>query len=233
MADQSETIDKSNRLASYAAVSTSVLTVVTFAIAYLTAPLAGPYCKGACFQYPYTDIISRFPRDYFWMYPALILLAVYGALMACIHHCAPKEKKGFSLVGLFFALMSATILISDYFIQLSVIQPSLLNGETDGIALLTQFNPHGIFIALEDLGYLAMSLAFLFMAPVFSGSRLEKSVRWIFIAAFVLTMASFIGYSIFYGVNREYRFEVTAISINWLTLIASGILLGFIFKRRT
>jgi hypothetical protein len=30
---------------------------------------------------------------------------------------------------------------------------------------------------------------------------------------------------------REYRFEVAAISINWLTLIPSGILLSLVFRR--
>jgi hypothetical protein len=29
-----------------------------------------------------------------------------------------------------------------------------MNGETDGLSILTQYNPHGIFIALEEIGYL-------------------------------------------------------------------------------
>ena len=37
-----------------------------------------------------------------------------------------------------------------------------MNGETDGIALLTQYNGHGIFIAMEELGYITMSISFLF-----------------------------------------------------------------------
>jgi hypothetical protein len=32
-------------------------------------------------------------------------------------------------------------------------QPSLLKGETEGLTLFLQYNPDGIFIALEDLGY--------------------------------------------------------------------------------
>lgn len=34
-----------------------------------------------------------------------------------------------------------------------------MHGETEGITLLTQYNAHGIFIALEELGYLLMSLS--------------------------------------------------------------------------
>lgn len=166
------------------------------------------------------------------MYPAIIMTLIYVVLMVCIHFNAAHDKKIFSQIGLSFALMAAVILILDYFIQLSVIQPSLLNGETDGIALLTQYNPHGIFIALEEIGYLLISLTFLFMAPVFSkNSRLEKSIRWIFVIGFSLTIIALILTSVLYGINREYRFEVMVITIDWAVLIATGILLSILFKR--
>jgi hypothetical protein len=55
----------------------AVLTIGTFAIAIATPPLAGPLCAGGCFTYPYSDIASRFPRDYYWMYPAMLLNLVY------------------------------------------------------------------------------------------------------------------------------------------------------------
>jgi hypothetical protein len=35
----------------------------------------------------------------------------------------------------------------------------------------------------------------------------------------------------FYGLKREYIFEVAAISIDWTTLIVSGILSGRLFRR--
>lgn len=221
-----------NKLGFYASISTAVLTSVTFVIAILTPPLSGPFCQNTCFTYPFVDITSRFPRDYIWMYPAILLMLSYIALSVGIHYFASAEKKIYSHIGFAFALISATVLVSDYFLQLSVIQPSLLNGETDGIAMLTQYNPHGIFIALEDLGYLLMSFSFLFMALVFSGSRLEKRIKAVFMTGFILTITSLISTSLLYGINREYRFEVIAISINWLILIISGILLSRLFKRK-
>jgi len=209
-----------------------VLTVVTFSIAVFTPPLSGPFCLEACLQYPFLDIGDRFPRDYYWMYPAILLTMVYLVLMVCIHQYTADEKKIFSQIGLSFAIMSATILIMNYFIQISVIQPSIINGETDGISILTQYNPHGLFIALEDIGYLIMSLGFFCVYPVFSRStKLERSIRWMFILCFVLTLGSLIIITGQYGINREYRFEVLAIMINWIVLIVSGILLSIVFKR--
>jgi hypothetical protein len=221
-----------SKLGFYAAIFTSILTLVTFGIAIITPPLSGPYCTSDCFSYPYTDIVSRFPRDYVWMYPAIFLFLVYYVLMVCIHHFASEDSKIFSRIGLSFALISTATLVIDYFLQVSVIQPSLLQGETEGIALLTQFNAHGIFIALEEVGFLMLSLSLLFMAPVFSGkNKLEKGVRWILITNFALTIISLLIVSVIYGINREYRFEVIAITTNWITLIASGILLSIIFRR--
>jgi len=224
--------NNTNLLGFYVAILTTVLTVVTFGIAIFTPPISGSFCQGSCIEYPFTNIVSRFPRDYVWMYPAILLTLFYVVLMVCIHYYASNDKKIFSQIGLSFALISATVLIIDYFIQISVIQSSLVNGETDGIAILTQYNPHGIFIALEEIGYLMMSVAFLCIAPVFSGTnRLESAIRWIFIISFILTIISLIIISILYGINREYRFEVAVITIDWIVLIVSGILLSIVFRR--
>ena len=216
----------------YSAILTALLTVFSFVIAYLTPPLSGPFCASGCFTYPYSDIASRFPRDYYWMYPAMVLNVVYYILMVAIHYFAPLEKKIFSHIGMSFAFLSMATFVIDYFLQVSVIQPSLVLGETDGIALLSQFNAHGVFIVLEEVAFMMMSMSMLFMAPVFVGqTKAEKAVRWIFAGNFLLTAVSFAWVAVTYGIFREYRFEVAAFVINWLALIASGILLSVIFRK--
>lgn len=117
--------------------------------------------------------------------------------------------------------------------QFFVIPVSLQSGETEGIAILTMYNPHGLFIALEDLGYLLMSLSFAFVALIFPGqSRLEAAVRWLFVAAFALTVSALTYYSVRFGLDTQDRFEVAAITVNWLVLIINGILLSRLFRRR-
>jgi hypothetical protein len=59
-------------------------------------------------------------------------------LMICIHQYAGKGKKIFSRIGISLALITASMLITDYYLQVTVIQSDLLNGESDGLALLTQ-----------------------------------------------------------------------------------------------
>jgi len=226
--------NQANWLGFYTAILMTVVTVITFGIAIFTPPISGPSCVDSCIEYPYLDIVSRFPRDYLWMYLAIILTLIYVVFMACIHNYASVGKKLFSQIGLSIALMAATILIVDYFLQLSVIQPSLESGETEGIALLTQYNPHGIFIALEEIGYLLMSVSFLCIAPIFSSSdRVERAIRWIFSLSFFLAIITLIVVSLLYGIDRSYRFEIIVISIDWLVLTVTGMLVSIVFKRTT
>jgi len=99
--------------------------------------------------------------------------------------------------------------------------------------MLIQYNPHGVFIALEELGYLLMSLSFLSIAPVFANrNRLESAIWWIFVIAFILSILSLAVISIYYGLDRQDRFEVVVLSINWLVLVIIGFLLSFLFRRK-
>jgi hypothetical protein len=210
----------------------TLLAIITFGIAICTPPVSGPFCQTSCIGYPYNDIVSRFPRDYYWMYPANILVVMFFILTVCIHHFVPDNKKIFSHIALSFSIISALTLIIDYYIQISVMQPSLIRGETDGIAMLTQYNPHGIFIALEEIGYIMMNITFVCLVPVFTGNtRLERAIKTIFIIGFILMIIAFILISLKYGINREYFFEVAIITIDYIILIVSGILLSRLFKQ--
>jgi len=216
----------------YISLFTAVITIITFGIAICTPPLSGPFCKSGCFEYPYHEIISRFPRDYFWMFPAIILSFSYMLMMISVHKAVPPEKNVFSLAGVAFAVISTLILSVDYFVQVSFIQPSLLAGETEGIALLSQFNPHGLFIILEELGFITMNISLIFLAPALTSStRIERSLRLTFIIGFILMSLSFTAVVLINGINREYRFEVMIISITWIELIIVSILFSKYFKK--
>jgi len=222
-----------NRLGFWSAILTAVMAAVFFAVGFVS-PVR-------YISYPYVDVASStcgglqlvscefISMDYIWLYPAFLLAPIFVVLMACIHYYAPVDRKIFSQIGLSFALVYAAVITTDYFIQWTVVQPSLLSGETEGLSLFTQYDPHGIFIALEGLGYLMMSVALLFAAAVFTGGRLERAVRWLFVMSFILAIGSFAGLSLLrYDIVT---FEVTIIMINCTVLIVSGALLSILFKR--
>ena len=217
----------------YASIALTILTIITFGFAMTAIPPAGPYCASNCMEYPFRDLLNYYPRDYYWMYLAIFQLFAFLIFVITIHFVATPEKKIFSFTGVAFALISTTVLLVDYFTQFAVIPISMIKNETEGIALITQYNGHGVFIALEELGYITMSIALFFLAPFFSSANLfEKSIRWFLILPFFLIVLSFILFSFLYGIDRNYRFEVTAISINWSCIIVAGILISIFFKRK-
>ena len=186
----------------------------------------------SCVVYPYTDVAAFVPIEYIWMYPAFLLALLFVVLVICIHHYTTVDNKVFSQIALSFAVISGAAHAINYFIQLAVVQPSLLKGELESLTLWSQYNPHGIFIALEDLGYLMMGIAFLFVAVAFvRRGKLERAIRWTLITGSILTIGGLILLALIHGSNLEYRYEVLSIVVDWITLIVSGALLSVFFKR--
>lgn len=218
----------------WVAILTSLCSVSALAIATTTAPArSGPFCMvDSCITYPYTDAAAFVPIDYIWMYPAFLMMPAFVVLIACIHYYASTDKKIFSLIALCFATIATSTLATNYFIQLAVVQPSLLKGEVEGLSLFSQYNPHGVFIALEDIGYLMVGIALLFAATVFDRpQRLERAIGFLFVTSGVLAVGSSVVLAVLYRSDLEYRYEVAVILIDWIALIVSGILLSLFFKQ--
>ena len=76
-------------------------------------------------------------------------------------------RRVFSRAGLPLSLMGASFLV-DYTLQLTVMQPALLTGQLEGLSPLSQYNPHGVFIGVENVGYALLAGAF---APLSSWAR--------------------------------------------------------------
>jgi hypothetical protein len=129
------------RFGFWAALATGLSTLVTFAFAIAPPPLSGQLCKEGCLSYPYLDIAVRFPRDYFWLFPAILATLLYLAVTIALYARVTSRGRLFAQLGLALSIMAALTLVGDYFVQLAVIQPSLRAGEADGISLLTQYNP--------------------------------------------------------------------------------------------
>lgn len=106
--------------------------------------------------------------------PSLLLGPSFVVLMAALHVAAPHEGKVFSLAGLAFATMYATLTGLVYFVQLTFVGPRLAAGDTAGIEVLL-FVPYNSFLfAVDLLGYSLMSLSTLigaFALPRYAANR--------------------------------------------------------------
>jgi hypothetical protein len=216
----------------YSSIFLAIITLITLSFGMMAVPPAGPYCPGNCIEYPYLNSLAQYPGDYIWMYLAIFQLITFVVFMATIYKIAPPEKKIFGFISFAFTLIAAVVLLANYYTQFTVVPISLMKGETEGIALLTQYNGNGVFIALEELGFLMMSLSMLFASQVFSSHiSKEHTIKRILILPFALSIFALVFYSLKFGLDRSYRFEVATITVNWLGLIIIGILAAKFFKK--
>lgn len=215
-----------SRVGAMVALTMRGVTVATFALAYMAGADDSPY--------PFSSdaTAANWPREYLWMFPAMPLMLLFVAFIASVHEYAPPTRKIFSLLGLCLAIIAAAVLLITYFIQVTVMQPSLEKGQLDGWAMLTMYNPNGIFIALEELGYILMSLALAVLAPVFlQKNKVERTIRWLFVLSSATVVGALIAVSVATGIDRGFLFEIIVIAIVWLTMVVAGPLVAVVLRR--
>ena len=100
--------------------------------------------------------------------PSLTLAPVFVIFMLSIYHTAPEDKKIWGQLGLAFGVVCAAILSLHYYIQLTVVQQGLLNGELAGLWQFATPNPNSLFWTFAALGYGFMGFALLCVAPIFA-----------------------------------------------------------------
>ena len=121
-------------------------------------------------------------------FPSFWLALSFVILMISVYYYASDEQKIWGHIAVAFAIMYATLNAAVYFLQMTLVVPSILNGQVEQVAFITL--SMGTFIyGVDVLGYSLMSLATLFAAPVFVGGRLERSIRWSLVANGLLTPA--------------------------------------------
>ena len=155
-------------------------------------------------------------------FPSFWLALSFVILMISVYYYASEERKIWGHIAVAFAIMYATLNAAVYFLQMTLVVPSILNGQVEQVAFITL--SMGTFIyGLDVLGYSLMSLATLFAAPVFVGGRLERSIRWSLVANGLLTPALLL----------QQNLPTFAIAALWaITFPVATALLAVFFKRK-
>jgi hypothetical protein len=122
-------------------------------------------------------------------------LSYYLLLFTAIRYVHEEDNQVLGSLGVNFIILFAATVGINRFVQLTVVQQSLPNVPTD----LTRFLPYGtgsVMFALEILGWgFFSSLAAVFVAPLFSSSRLNNTIRWLFILYAIFSFLSVISFT--------------------------------------
>ena len=116
-------------------------------------------------------------------------------LFTAIRFVNEENNKVLGSLGVSFILLFASTVGINRFVQLTVIQQSLPDVPTD-LTRFLPYTPGSVMFALENLGWgFFSSLAAVFVAPLFSTSPLNKTIRWLFILYAIFSFGSVIGFA--------------------------------------
>jgi hypothetical protein len=165
----------------------SVLGAVNGVI-YLLALIFSIMTGGFSFQLPPTVQLVSGIGTLLWL-PILVIL------FTAIRYVNEGENKVLGSLGIsFIVLFSATVSINR-FVQLTVIQQSMPDVPAD-LTRFLPYEPGSVMLALEVLGWgFFSSLAAVFVAPLFSDSRLNKTIRWLFILYAIFSFISIFSFA--------------------------------------
>lgn len=145
--------------------------------------------------------VLQHPHELFWLFlPSLFLAPAFLIVITCLHFTASDQEKIWTAIGLCFSVVYCAFATTNYFTQLTVVVPALVNGEINETYPLA-FKQGSFMFAIDCLGYFFMSLSTLFAAFAFreTDKSLYQWMLWngllifIFIAAYFDPFFYFIG----------------------------------------
>lgn len=125
----------------------------------------------------------------------LLFAPLYVVLVNSIHELAPADKRVLSRLALIFGVLFAALVALFYFVQVTAVRWNVDRGTLQGIEQFIQSKPDSALAAVNMLGWtLFFGLSSLFVAPVFEGSRLARTIRILFILNGIFCLLAGIGY---------------------------------------
>jgi hypothetical protein len=168
--------------------------------------------------------LAGFPKPWDVYIPigaSLLLALFFVVLMVAAHYAVENDKKIWSHLGIAFALLYAALVSIVYVTWIFVVEPHVLRGEADKVALLV-FAPGSFLQILDGLGYSLMMVAAFFTGFAFSNRGLERWIRWAGIANGVFAIPVFLSY-VYYSF---------ILGVWWgITIPAFVLLLAIYFRR--
>jgi hypothetical protein len=122
---------------------------------------------------------------------APLLLVVFAA----IRHLAPSEKSILGTLGVAFTTLFVASVSINRFVQLTVIRQSPAGAASADLARFLPYSTGSVMFALEILGWgFFLSLATLFVAPLFGGDKLQTWIRALLVLFAAFSLMAVVGF---------------------------------------
>jgi hypothetical protein len=167
------------------------ISIVVITLAFLVTVVLFPVNEAAS--------IEEYIRNYnvssvIPVIPSFLLVIANIPLFIALYFYANEDKRIFALIGIIFGTGYMINCSINYFIQLSAVNKSILSGNTAFIEPLLMYNPLSLAYSLDNLGYLFLSISFLFFSPIFSKGGLPSWIKTLFIITGISGILGCLGY---------------------------------------
>lgn len=206
-----------NRLGLWAAVLVTLLNVAFTASLIVSPPAVWKDLD--TFASGYGDIQILPPLIAFLCAP------VFVALMTAIYHSASQDQRVLGFLGVTFAVVYASLVGINYFVQMTVVRQRILAGELAGLEAFVMANPRSLMLAVDTVGYFFLALSVLAMTPLFGTTSAERGIRWSFVATGALGILGTAGF-----VMQNDALGL-GILVSGIPFLVASVLLIFVFKR--
>lgn len=132
--------------------------------------------------------------EFFPVVAGLLMLPFTILTMVSIHFALNEKTKIWSIIGVIFCIMFATITGIAYFTQIAVVLPSLIKGNYDGLEQLVFANNNSLMWALNYFGWGFLGLSTLFMSFVFNKDKLQTWVKRLFFLYGIFSSIALLGF---------------------------------------
>lgn len=109
--------------------------------------------------------------------PSLLLAPSFLALLVCVNALTPDERKIWSQLGVAFACVYVPLCVAAYIVELLVVEPRVMRGNTTETALLTIARGDSVFNAIDGIGYIFMCLSSSPISSIGHSSGWQRSGR--------------------------------------------------------
>jgi len=186
-----------DRLGTWSAL-TGLITFITYTVCFIAILMSAPpfTWTGTADYVAYVDAYGGAFRILAQAAMLVFSLSLV-VLLNAIHAVVPPGRRPLTRIGLSFGLLFTATVGAHYFTQLSAVRLNVLQGNTDGLRWVVQANPYSVLSAVNMLGWsIFLGLASLFVAPVFSGTRLERLIRLFWSLNGLFCLSGAVGYTL-------------------------------------
>ena len=201
---------------------TATISIILLTLLFMTAIIIFPqddYHSAASYLGKF-DKTSLLP-----IIPGFLLVIANIPLFAALYSYATSEKKIFALTGTLFGAGYMVCSGTNYFIQMGMIVRNISEPESAVIATFLMANPGSYTYAIDNLGYLFLSLSFLVFSGIFNQRGFHSWIKTILIIFGISGLLGALGYIL----NNRLLENMVLLSV--IPYLAGIILLLIEFKR--